>query len=42
MAIGFMKSQRIYDSAEFKRLPAEEQRYLMAPTVPSFEFLAVS
>jgi choline dehydrogenase-like flavoprotein len=42
MAIGFMKSQRIYDSAEFKSLPSEEQCHLMAPTVPSFEFLAVS
>jgi choline dehydrogenase-like flavoprotein len=42
MAIGFMKSQRIYDSAEFKSLPSEEQRHLMAPTVPSFEVLTVS
>jgi choline dehydrogenase-like flavoprotein len=42
MAIGFMKSQRIYDSAEFKSLPSEEQRHIMAPTVPSFEILTVS
>jgi choline dehydrogenase-like flavoprotein len=41
-AIGFMKSERIYQSAEFLALSPEVQRHMMAPTVPSFEFLAVS
>jgi choline dehydrogenase-like flavoprotein len=41
-AIGFMKSERIYKSLEFQDLSSEEQRHLLAPTVPSFEVIAVS
>jgi hypothetical protein len=41
-AIGFMKSEQIYDSNEFQALPSDEQRYLLAPTVPSFEVISVS
>jgi choline dehydrogenase-like flavoprotein len=41
-AIGFMKSERIYQSVEFQALSSEEQRHLLAPTVSSFEFIAVS
>jgi hypothetical protein len=41
-AIGFMKSQRIYESKEFQALPLEEQRHLLAPTVPSFGAITVN
>jgi choline dehydrogenase-like flavoprotein len=41
-AIGFMKSEQIYKSREFQALPSEEQRYLLAPTVPLFEVISVS
>jgi choline dehydrogenase-like flavoprotein len=41
-AIGFMKNERIYQSEEFQALSSEEQRHLLAPTVPSFEVIAVS
>jgi hypothetical protein len=40
--VGFMESERIYESKEFQALPPEEQRHLLAPTVPSFEVIAVS
>ncbi|KAL2161832.1 hypothetical protein VTH06DRAFT_7616 [Thermothelomyces fergusii] len=37
MGIGFFKSDAIAASAEFRALPAEEQRYLSAETVPHYE-----
>ncbi|AEO58638.1 hypothetical protein MYCTH_2306112 [Thermothelomyces thermophilus ATCC 42464] len=37
MAIGYFKSDAIASSAEFKSLPADEQRYLNAETVPHYE-----
>ncbi|KAL2168012.1 hypothetical protein VTG60DRAFT_547 [Thermothelomyces hinnuleus] len=37
MAIGYFKSDAIASSAEFKALPADEQRYLNAETVPHYE-----
>ncbi|KAL2177491.1 uncharacterized protein P884DRAFT_200430 [Thermothelomyces heterothallicus CBS 202.75] len=37
MAIGYFKSDAIASSAEFKSLPADEQRYLSAETVPHYE-----
>lgn len=39
MGIGFLKSDRIVTSAEFKDLPAREQAYLQRETVPHYEVL---
>jgi choline dehydrogenase-like flavoprotein len=36
-AIGFFKSEKIYDSKEFKELPFETRQHLLRPTVPSYE-----
>ncbi|KAK4151638.1 pyranose dehydrogenase 3 [Chaetomidium leptoderma] len=40
MGIGYFKSDGIASSAEFKSLPADEQRYLNSETVPHFEILS--
>jgi choline dehydrogenase-like flavoprotein len=37
--IGFLKSEEILASEEFKSLPMSEQRYLQLPTVPHYEVI---
>jgi choline dehydrogenase-like flavoprotein len=38
-AIGFLKQEAVYASEEFKALPEDVRKYLLKPTVPTFEVL---
>lgn len=37
VGIGFLKSDKVFDSSEFKQLPYETRQHLLRPTVPTFE-----
>ncbi|KIX99407.1 uncharacterized protein Z520_04983 [Fonsecaea multimorphosa CBS 102226] len=37
MGIGFLKSDKVFDSKEYKELPYETRQHLLRPTVPTFE-----
>jgi choline dehydrogenase-like flavoprotein len=37
VGVGFLKSEKTFDSKEFKELPFETKQHLLRPTVPTFE-----
>lgn len=39
LGMAFEKLDTVYESPEFKDLPAETQKHLLQPTVPSYEYL---
>lgn len=42
LGTGFFKSDKIYESEEFKALDGQTQRHLRLPTVPLYEIITVS